>query len=133
MEGRAIFRRILRRYGWVHLIGLGVLAAVVVLRVADPAPLQVFRSKIFDFYQRAEPREFSKLPVVIIDIDEESLAEIGQWPWPRTIVARLIDKLTEKGAAVIAFDVVFAEPDRLSINSMMDEFLAYVDQEMSEK
>ena len=55
----------------------------------------------------------------IVDIDEEALAEYGQWPWPRTIVARLVDKLTEQGAAVIAFDVVFAEPDRSSISRMV--------------
>jgi adenylate cyclase len=53
-------------------------------------------------------------PIAIVDIDDESLAKIGQWPWPRTILAQLVDRLTELGAVVIGFDVVFAEPDRMS-------------------
>ena len=51
---------------------------------------------------------------MIVDIDERSLAEIGQWPWPRTTVARLVDRLSQMGAVVIGFDIVFSEPDRMS-------------------
>ena len=50
----------------------------------------------------------------IVDIDEESLKEIGQWPWPRTVLADLVDKLAANGAAAIGFDIVFPEPDRMS-------------------
>ena len=50
----------------------------------------------------------------IVDIDDHSLATIGQWPWPRTIVAQLVDRLAASGAAVVAFDIDFAEPDRTS-------------------
>lgn len=92
-----------------------MLGALVVLRIFDPVPLQIFRDKIFDLYQRAEPREFEKLPVVIIDIDEESLTEIGQWPWPRTVIAKLVRKLAvDYQVPAAAFDIVFAEPDRTS-------------------
>jgi CHASE2 domain-containing sensor protein len=51
---------------------------------------------------------------VIIDIDEDSLSSYGQWPWPRTRIAELVTRLTELGALAIAFDIIFAEPDRLS-------------------
>jgi adenylate cyclase len=112
----SLLRRIFRRFGWVHLITLGLLAALIVLRAADPAPLQLLRSKVFDFYQQIEPREVSRQPVAIIDLDEESLNEIGQWPWPRTTLARLVNNLRKLGAAGIAFDIVFAEPDRTSPN-----------------
>jgi adenylate cyclase len=54
------------------------------------------------------------LPVVIIDLDEKSLREVGQWPWPRTILADLVSKLAGTGVLCVAFDVVFPEPDRLS-------------------
>ncbi len=54
------------------------------------------------------------VPVKIIDIDDESLARHGQWPWPRTTLGRLIDRLTQMGAAAIALDLVFADPDRSS-------------------
>jgi adenylate cyclase len=60
--------------------------------------------------------------VVIVDIDEASLRKLGQWPWPRTLVAEMIERLTKLGAAVIAFDVVFAEPDRLSPKLAADVF-----------
>ena len=56
--------------------------------------------------------------MAIIDIDEESLKAYGQWPWPRTRLAELVDKATAAGAVAIAFDVVFAEPDRLSPDSV---------------
>ncbi len=52
------------------------------------------------------------LPITILSIDEESMGAIGkQWPWPRSIHARVVDNLKEAGVAVVAFDVVFAEPD----------------------
>ena len=68
--------------------------------------------KTFDWLAvRTAPGE-AALPITILAIDEESMAAVGkQWPWPRGIHARLLDKLKEAGAAVVAFDVVFAEPD----------------------
>ncbi|WP_340117828.1 adenylate/guanylate cyclase domain-containing protein [Pelagibius sp. 7325] len=105
----------LRVVGLSRALGLALLVPVLVLRVWDPAPLEALRLKIFDLYQTAMPREpLEQQPVVIVDIDEESLVEIGQWPWPRTEVARLIDRLRSSGVAATAFDVVFAEPDRTS-------------------
>lgn len=47
--------------------------------------------------------------VVIVDIDERSLAEIGRWPWDRSVIARLADRLDAAGASVIGFDILFAE------------------------
>ncbi len=62
-----------------------------------------------------DPRAFDPaLPVRIVDIDEESLKQVGQWPWPRTVLAELVDKLAAGGAAAIGFDMVFPEPDRMS-------------------
>lgn len=69
----------------------------------------------FDHYMRSNPRTMAPdQPVTIIDIDDKSLAAIGQWPWGRQILARLVDKLTEYGVKSITFDIVFSEPDRLS-------------------
>ena len=80
----------------------------------DPPPLQEVRLRTFDLFQVLRPREQTIRPVAIVDIDEASLKEIGQWPWPRTVVADLITRLKEQGALVIGFDVIFAEPDRMS-------------------
>ena len=51
--------------------------------------------------QKIKPRVYKSTPVRFIDIDDESLAKFGQWPWPRTVLAQLISILSEKGAAVI--------------------------------
>src|SRR5712692_10057759 len=81
---------------------------------ADPAPVEELRVRTFDTFQLIDPRVKTAKPVTIIDIDEKSLAKLGQWPWPRTRIADLIASLTRLGAVVIGFDIVFAEPDRLN-------------------
>ncbi len=94
--------------------GLVVVLLLTLLRVSDPYPVQVMREIAFDFYQRLHPRPQAELPVHVVDIDERSLAALGQWPWPRDRLATLTDRLTEMGAAAIGFDILFAEPDRMS-------------------
>jgi len=109
-----------RRGNWwkpskLTLVGMALLAGAVWLRGADPDIVEAARVKTFDLYNILQPREASpKSPVRIIDIDEKSLAELGQWPWPRTLVGDLIAALRDYGVAVVGFDVVFAEPDRTS-------------------
>ncbi len=59
--------------------------------------------------------ETSDVPV-IVNIDEKSLMRYGQWPWPRYRIAILLEKLKQAGALSIALDMLFAEPDRTSID-----------------
>ncbi|MFN8924874.1 MAG: CHASE2 domain-containing protein [Rhodospirillales bacterium] len=103
------------------LPGLVVLAAVLALRVTDPFLLQEqVRLFTFDTYQRVSPRPYAPVPVRIVDIDDATLArEDLQWPWPRTKVAELVVALANAGAAVIAFDVTFSEPDRTSPGNVL--------------
>jgi adenylate cyclase len=98
------------------LIPWACLALIVALRAWDPVPAQLLRDLAFDTYQRTKPRAQNpdESLVRVIDVDEESLARLGQWPWPRTLMAQLVDKLTEAKVGVIGFDIVYAEPDRLS-------------------
>ena len=103
-----------RKFGYARLICLALLIGFAALRIADPAPLEELRVRTFDSFQRIEPRVKTARPVTIVDIDEKSLAKLGQWPWPRTNIADMITNLTRLGAVVIAFDIVFAEPDRLN-------------------
>ena len=99
---------------YVLIVGT-VIVTSLVLRIWDPSPVARLRSLVFDAYQRVSPRAFDpSLPVRIVDIDEDSLKEVGQWPWPRTVLADLVDKLAAGGAAAIGFDMVFPEPDRMS-------------------
>lgn len=99
-----------------YILGMAsILFAAIVLRIYDPAPVAQTRALFFDFFQRSDPRVYNPdAPVRVVDIDEESLRRIGQWPWPRTVMAQLVQQLVAQGAATIAFDVVFSEPDRTS-------------------
>ncbi|SDG94926.1 CHASE2 domain-containing protein [Roseospirillum parvum] len=115
-----------------RLVALIMLVVFISLRLADPAPLQIVRKQTFDLYQRLKPREITARPVTIVDLDEKSLAEVGQWPWPRTLVADLIDRLFAMGAIVVGFDMVFAEPDRMTPDSLA-EVLPGLDPEMRDK
>jgi adenylate cyclase len=87
------------------------------------------RRTVFDYFQRIRPREYEAAPVKIVDIDDASLTKIGQWPWPRTSVAALVDRLARAGAAVIALDIVFAESDRTSPTRLVPVWSAagYID------
>ena len=105
-----------RQFGIARAVCLALLFGLVPLRIADPRLLQEVRLRTFDHFQVLRPREQTVRPVVIVDINEESLKQIGQWPWPRTILADLVDRLTDMGAVAIGFDAVFAEPDQLSPN-----------------
>jgi adenylate cyclase len=96
------------------LPGVAALLVVLALQAMGIPALGRIGDLFFDAYQRAAPREVKDAPVAVVAIDEESLRRIGQWPWPRTEVGRLLERLHEAGAAVIALDVVFSEPDRTS-------------------
>jgi adenylate cyclase len=95
------------------LPGLVALLAMLLLRIVDPGPLEALRLQVFDLYQRLGPRPATDLPIVVVAIDDESLVRIGQWPWPRDRLAAMVDRLRGAGAAVVAFDMVLAGPDRL--------------------
>jgi adenylate cyclase len=79
-----------------------------------PEAVEGLELKAFDIFQRLKPRAYEEAPVRIVDIDDESLARLGQWPWPRTQVAQLVTHLAQSGARAIVFDIVFAEADRTS-------------------
>ncbi|XDA97065.1 adenylate/guanylate cyclase domain-containing protein [Sulfitobacter sp. LCG007] len=100
--------------GWVRVVAFMGLVFGLVIRVGDPLPLEALRNFSFDLYHQSRPRDFTPLPVTILDLDDRSIEEIGQWPWPRTRFAELVDLAMQAGAAAIAFDIVFSEPDRLS-------------------
>lgn len=98
---------------WEILIPGLLLLGAVLMRIDDPAPVEYLRNLVFDSYLRVEPRVYDpKSPVRIAAIDEKALAKFGQWPWSRSTVAQVIDRLGQMNAAAIAIDAIFAEPDR---------------------
>lgn len=103
---------LVRRGRW---IALAVLAILVALQWAEALPFQArLRAFLFDAYQEMAPRERSSAPAVIVDIDEASLARFGQWPWPRSLVARLVERVAAADPAAIGLDILMPEPDGAS-------------------
>lgn len=96
------------------LAGLLTLLVVFLLQLTQSQSLSTIGNLVFDSFARAQPREYVPAPVMVVDIDEESLRREGQWPWPRQNVARLLQRLTDAGAATIGLDIVFSEADRTS-------------------
>ena len=81
------------------LVGIGTLAVVVIMQLIGFGPLDRAAQLLFDSYQRAAPRPYEDAPVRVVDIDEETLRRLGQWPWPRTDVADLTRRLADAGRA----------------------------------
>lgn len=115
-EGRTV-----RRKSYLYSIFVAAfLLATSGVFFANPGFLQSLRYIVFDAYQRMAPAQATaSSPVRIVDIDEASLARLGQWPWPRSTMARLTDAIGADGARAIAFDMMFTEPDRTSPEQML--------------
>lgn len=109
----ALLKR-MRRFGIGRIVGLLLLVGLLALRIWDPGPIEALRQRSFDIYQLMHPRAVRQDLVTIVDIDEASLRALGQWPWPRTVMAEMLSRIVEQGGTVIGFDVLFPEPDRSS-------------------
>ncbi|TAH65453.1 MAG: adenylate/guanylate cyclase domain-containing protein [Rhodopseudomonas palustris] len=111
----ARLRRFARsRTGQALAAALLTVLALTLLRAFNPWVVTEFRDRTFDAYQRLLPRPYTAQPVRIVDIDEASIEAFGQWPWPRSRLAALTRRLGELGVGVVAYDIIFAEPDRTS-------------------
>jgi adenylate cyclase len=98
------------------LLGSGVAASVMMatLFIIQPTFLRFLDNKVYDQYLRSYHEANATNVPVVIDIDEKSLAELGQFPWPRYRMAMLLKYLQAYGAAAVATDIIFAEEDRTS-------------------
>ena len=111
--------------GWARkAIFWMALVAVVALRFADPEPLPTFRHAFFDFAQGLLPVASNARAedLVVVDIDEVSLASLGQWPWPRDLLADVVGQIAASKPAVLGIDIIFAESDRLSPENLLRRF-----------
>ena len=98
-----------------------VLLIALAGKLIDPLPVAQVQRAAFDYLERLAPRAAADSPIRLVAIDDESLARFGQWPWPRQILARLLDRLAEADARLAVFDIVFAEPDRTSPSRLLAE------------
>lgn len=117
------------RWAWKSMswiIPTIVLFLALGFKAAELPLITELTNRVFDAYQSYKPRPYDEgsSPIRIIDIDEESLKRVGQWPWSRRDIAEMIKNLTIKGAGLIVFDVVFAESDRTSLEQIIQNLPA---------
>jgi adenylate cyclase len=102
----------------ILLCGVVPTIVVAVLSLYRPSMFSSFESGVYDRLVRTLPTRMASDRIVILDVDERSLASVGQWPWRRDVIGKLVERLREWGAAVVALDIVFAEPDRFEIKGV---------------
>jgi len=103
-----------RRAGRIRLAGAAVLVLLAVVIASDAAFLSALRAAWFDACQSFAPRTPKSAPAVVVAIDEKSLKAIGQWPWPRSVMAELVEAINRQGPAAIALDILMPEVDASS-------------------
>ena len=88
-----------------RLLPAGVLAALVATALAALSP-SVFAFLDLKIYDALLPKRPAPSRVAIVAVDDRSLAEIGQWPWSRQVLAQLVDGVRQLGASVVAIDIL---------------------------
>ncbi|MDR2175383.1 MAG: adenylate/guanylate cyclase domain-containing protein [Synergistaceae bacterium] len=125
-SGKAARRRVL----FCAVTGFLAVLFMLLCHRAQPRLIRYLDLKVYDL-MLTRPREKEKekediplsareLSPVLVDIDDGSLAAVGQWPWPRTILAELLARIAEGGAAAIGVDILMPEPDRTSLRPLLD-------------
>ena len=97
-----------------RLIGLGLLAVLMAAWVLDPGPMVSIRLRALDLAAAFRPLPERPPTVVVVDIDDQSLGVIGQWPWPRNVIGEIVERLAQDGVEVVVLDMLLAETDRTS-------------------
>jgi CHASE2 domain-containing sensor protein len=111
------------RYPTLPTIVAGVVLTLLgaALSAWSPPLADSIEGKVYDSFLRSAPRNPAPDRIAIVDLDEASLERLGQWPWPRYRIARLLERIREDGATAVGLDMVFAEPDRTSLTLLSGE------------
>jgi len=102
--------------------GIVLLILLVFFKIQDSNFVMKVENIAYDAYQSLFIKKDNYDGVVIVDIDEKSIGEIGQFPWRRDIFAKLINRLEQYGSSVIAFDIFFSEEDKQNPKKILEEF-----------
>ncbi len=113
-----------REHALLILCGIALTSVVAFLYLFQPVLLSTLDLKIYDTLLKSRSGRTASGNIVIVDIDTKSLAQYGQWPWPRYRIAQLLDKLREMGAKSVGVDILFAEPDRSSLRNIQKNISA---------
>lgn len=108
----------------IILCGIALTCVVCILYLFQPQLLSTVDLKLYDNLLKFQSGHAASNDIIIVDIDTESLAQYGQWPWPRYRMAQLLDKLREMGALSVGVDILFAEPDRTSLSNIQKNISA---------
>lgn len=111
----------------VIAVGLVLTGICLALYVFEPTFVTAVSNAAYDVLLRHSHGPQRSDDVVLVDLDEASLAERGQWPWPRYLVADLTRRLQDAGATVVVFDILFCEPDRTSPDRVAAQVSAFFD------
>ena len=103
-----------RRAGRIRLVGIAILAALAAVIGSDASFTSGLREAWFDACQALKPRTPKSAPAVVVEIDQKSLKAIGQWPWPRSVMADLVEGIHRYQPAAVALDIVMPEVDASS-------------------
>tara|TARA_Y100000590_G_scaffold467798_1_gene648033 strand:+ start:192 stop:2285 length:2094 start_codon:yes stop_codon:yes gene_type:complete len=106
-------RSLLQKYN-NYLIFFILLILLIALKIINPSFIKSISFLSFDLYQKVFPLKKEDSKVVIIDIDEKSLGKFGQFPWSRSVFAKIIEKVNSSQPKAIGFDVFFTEKDKQS-------------------
>ena len=112
-------RDIVRDRRLVLLCGAVPVLIAATLALYRPAMLAHVESSAYDAILRRASTRSPGSQIAIVDIDERSLSTIGQWPWQRDLVGRLLQRLLDHGASIVALDLIFAEPDRFEASAVV--------------
>ena len=96
---------------WMVLIVAAILLGV---RIDNGDTVKTLRYKTWDYFQQIHPRNSISDSITVVNITEEDLKRYGQWPWPRHLMAMLHANIGDAGAVLINYNILFAEPDRMS-------------------
>jgi adenylate cyclase len=109
-------RRLFSRFGLRQALGVAIMLVAAAQIVGVFPSTLVDRIDLFAYEMRMKLQPVrSDDRIVIVDIDEKSLAEVGRWPWSRDVIASLVDRMAQRyRARAIAFDVLFTEADTSS-------------------
>ncbi len=103
-----------------YITGCVLLGCILFLYFVSPSFLTMLNNKVLDTFFRYRGTVETGGQVVIIAIDENSIAQKGRWPWSRVTLSRLVDSLVRAGCAVISLDILFPEPESLISNDIAD-------------
>jgi len=105
-----------------YSIFLLILILLIVLKTINPTFIKSISFLSFDMYQKVFPLKKNDSDVIIIDIDEKSLSKFGQFPWNRSIFAKIIENVDSTNPKAIGFDVFFSEKDKQSPEEIIKSY-----------